>query len=136
MDRLVDAISWCILFAVCYVCWFCVVSNSEGAFVPDTPYKVNLLVDAIGVAENGVGWKSRDVSYPYGIKSVLCKEGQNGGCRAVTVRTVKNNVKRWKKAVEFHGFKGSYLEFLWYRFCPPTLHVLNENWLDNVKRGL
>ena len=110
-----------------------VVSSNKGYnnFVPNTKEKIERLVKAIWVAEGG-----HKTNYPYGIKSVKCAKGENGGCKAVAVRTVKNNVKRWKKAVKVDGYKGDYLQFLWERFCPPTAHALNKHWRKNVERGL
>jgi hypothetical protein len=88
--------------------------------------KINRLADAIYKAENSK-------KYPYGIKSVKCVG--EAECRRICINTIKNNVKRWEKSVE-QGDTRDYLTFLWHRYCPPSAHALNKNWLKNVIRFL
>ena len=67
-----------------------VVTPAKAEFIPDTPEKQTLLVNAIYHAEGGNGAK-----FKYGIRSVQCS---GEGCRHVCLNTVKNNLKRWTDA--------------------------------------
>lgn len=103
-------------------------------FIPDNEYKVNKLVDAIKMAENSK-------KYPYGIKSIPFTPksdyypDREKWARKICKNTIRNNVERWRKSV-INGDQRDYLTFLWHRYCPPSEHGLNQNWLRNVKAFL
>jgi hypothetical protein len=97
-------------------------TTAKADFIPSTQAQVEAMANAIYRAEGGANTR-----YPYGIKSVSCVGP--AACRAVCIRTIKNNVKRWRKA----GQHEPYLTFLWHRYCPPAAHALNKHWLKNVK---
>lgn len=117
--------------------------NSFNNWIPDTEYKISLLANAIYFAEG------KDSNFPYGIKSVRCKNGENGGCRKVCTRTIKRNVERYKRyrnnfttrniRLEGKNVQFSYLEFLQRSYCPTSGNLtksekeLNGNWLRLVK---
>ena len=94
-------------------------------------YTCEQIVNAIYIAEG-----AEKTKYPYGIKSVPCNGHDE--CRRICFNTVRNNVRRWRTAVE-KGDTRDYLTFLWHRYCPPSEHTLNNHWLKNVsfwlKRG-
>lgn len=112
-------------------------------WLPDTEYRVERLANAIFWAEGGYKTK-----WHYGIRSVKCMGGENGGCREVCKRTIRNNIKRYKSSL-YEGrhannsqYKSSYLKFLQSRYCPlpkagrrltTDEERLNGNWLRLVK---
>ena len=90
--------------------------------------EVNRLADSIYLAEGG-----NKTNYPYGVKSIKCKNGENGGCRVVTIRSIKNNIKRYNK--QLSGKAGDIKGFIIHmgkRWCPPSAHKLNVHWVKNV----
>lgn len=92
--------------------------NSFGADL----INVDKLADAIYKAENSV-------KYPYGIKSINTY-GDKVLARKICINTIKNNIKRFNKQKEYTD----YITFLGSRYCPPSAHKLNLNWVKNVKR--
>jgi len=101
------------------------VANAD-EFVPDTPEKQDLLIQAIYSAEGG-----ERSEYPFGIRSVKC-EGY-ADCRKVCLNTIRNNIKRWHDS----GTADDYLTFLARRYAPIGVandpKGLNANWLRNVR---
>lgn len=74
--------------------------------------------------------------YPYGIRSVKCDTKKE--CRAICVRTIRNNFKRYNT----YGSKrfATYINFLGSVYCPTKGNSLsaseqrvNGNWIKNVK---
>lgn len=125
-----------ILFALAFLFIFCGCSYASLVVVEQNVYgySLNQWCDAIYLAEGG-----SHAQYPYGIRSVKC-EGKEG-CREVCKRTVRNNVKRYKK----YGYKQypQFIQFLGERFCPTkgrnlsaSEKRLNKNWIHNVERIL
>ena len=107
----------------------CGSDEAWGDWIPDTLIKEERLLEAIFKAEGG-----HETNFPYGIKSVRCKNGENGGCREVCKRTIRNNIKRWQ---DFSG-EMQYLLFLARRYAPIGAENdrqtnLNGHWLKNVK---
>lgn len=82
------------------------------------------IADAIYRAENSV-------KYPYGIKSIDT-HGDKNYARKICLNTIRNNRKRFAKQTEHTDF----IVFLGSRYCPPTAHSLNKNWVKNVKYWL
>lgn len=78
------------------------------------------LANAIYLAEGGKG-------YNYGIKSVKFKD--EADAQRICLNTIKNQRKRHA----LHNCGRDYLTCLWFRYCPPTAHKLNKNWLKNVR---
>ena len=91
-------------------------------------YTDNQIVEAIGRAENSV-------KYPYGIKSIDT-HGDPVYARKICLNSVRNGRKRWIKA----GKPCDLITFIGKRYCPPSAHSLNKNWVTNVryylKKGL
>jgi hypothetical protein len=84
---------------------------------------VNRLVKAIYIAEGGENAKK-----PFGVLSVPCSTFS--GCERICRNTVRNNIKRWKKA----GEPTDFISFLGARYAPRSSHPLNANWIPNVRR--
>lgn len=109
-----------------------------GNYLPDTPDKVDRLLEAIYRAENSI-------KYPYGIKSIPIKgdtqDERERYARRICKRTIKNNITRFGRFSNAQQTKNdvSYLKFLQSRYCPTTGNLsqsekeLNGNWLKNVK---
>ena len=81
----------------------------------------NRLANAIYKAEGG----ARAVK-PFGILSVPC-EGY-AECRQICLNTIRNHVKRHAD----HECGLDFITCLGRRYCPPTAHKLNRNWVKNV----
>ncbi len=79
------------------------------------------IVEAIGKAENSI-------KYPYGIKSIDTK-GNKEYARKICLNSVRNGRIRWEKA----GQPYDLIIYIGLRYCPPTAHKLNSNWVRNVK---
>jgi hypothetical protein len=105
-------------------CLFRPIELPKDDWEPNTPEKIEKLVDAIYIAEGG-----HNASVPFGIKSIKCYSYED--CRQICRNTVFNNYQRWKK-----DKKDSYLVFLWNRYAPPKVHPLNQHWLKNVRSNL
>lgn len=95
------------------------------------PSKYLSIVFAIRKAESGSKGREFGILHPKCLK--LCRENPNdtfeiqaGWCCA----TVAKNVIRWQKA----GKKQPFITFLGNRYCPPTEHELNKNWIPNVNK--
>lgn len=101
----------------------CAVSPAMAQEVLD----LDRLVDAVGVAENGIGWLERDVRYPYGLvsDSDWCKQ-ERGACRSYAKTVLEVQVSRCSDSEDIIRCVGGY-------YCPPSVHRLNENWVRNVK---
>jgi len=82
------------------------------------------VVNAIYKAEGGEKAKP----YYYGIRSIDCK-GNKLLCRKYCENTVRNHWERHKN----HAHKMDFLECLGLRYCPPTAHHLNKNWITSVR---
>ena len=104
--------------ALCFLSLMC----SGAGFVPDTPEKVDILADAIYMAEG-----AEKAKYPYGIISVSCLGEE--ACRRVCKNTIKNTFRRWDG-------KGDYLTYLSNIYAPIGAKNdpkgLNKNWERNV----
>lgn len=92
------------------------VSGSAFAIEPER------LADAIYKAEGGT-----KAVKPFGILSVPC-EGY-AECRQICLNTITNHLKRHAS----HECGLDYITCLGRRYCPPTAHKLNHNWVRNVK---
>ena len=87
-------------------------------------YSNNEIANAIYKAENSV-------KYPYGIKSIPTY-GNKDYARKICLHTIRNHRIR-------HANHKCGLEFLLClsnRYCPPTAHKLNKNWVSNVRYWL
>lgn len=89
------------------------------------------IVDAIYLAEGVV-----KAQYPYGIRSIHCET--NRTCREVCRSTVKNNRRRFARAINRKSTDSSYLSYLARHYCPTNGNLsraekrLNQNWISNV----
>ena len=99
------------------------VSSCYGAEL--TKEQVDKITSAIYRAEGG-----SQTRYPYGIRSVRVRDSSEA--RMFCVRSIKNNYSRWESA----GKPGCFIVFMGKRYCPPTKHALNSNWVHNVKADL
>jgi hypothetical protein len=81
---------------------------------------VDRMVNAIGKAENSI-------KYPYGIKSI-----DTHGDKVVARRICKNSVVNHIKRHMRHNCGKGFIECLGDRYCPPSVHSLNRNWVKNV----
>jgi hypothetical protein len=102
---------------------------AQAEFIPDTPKKENALLRAIFRAEGG-----RKASKPYGIMMKKCSWDNVAYCKLATQQTIRNNIKRWKKAND----NRDYLTFLRDRYAPIKNATndpkgLNNHWLPNVR---
>ena len=79
------------------------------------------IVSAIGKTENSV-------KQPYGIKSIDTK-GNKEYAKQICLNSVHNGRARWIKA----GKPDDLIVYIGLRYCPPTAHKLNSNWVKNVK---
>jgi hypothetical protein len=92
------------------------------------------IVNAIYRIEGG-----DNAQYAYGIRSIPYKDKTEA--RRICYNTVRNNRKRYAKAVE-KGYKGDYLSYLASRYCPTSGRLsraelrLNGNWLRNLRKVL
>jgi hypothetical protein len=85
------------------------------------------IVNAIYQAENSE-------KYPYGIKSIDT-HGDKEYARKICFNTVRNQRQRHADGNcpdTLRGVEHDYLTCLWHRYCPPSAHNLNKNWLKNV----
>jgi len=78
------------------------------------------IADAIYKAENSV-------KYPYGIKSIDT-HGDKDYALTICLNTIRNHRKR--HADHYCGL--DFITCLGNRYCPPTAHKLNANWVRNV----
>ena len=96
------------------------------AFVPDTPKKEKLLLQAVYHSEGG-----EDAQYPFGIRSVGCNGYEE--CKSVCLRSIKNSLKRWNDA----GRQGDFITWFAMRYCPVGAandpKGLNSNFLKNIR---
>lgn len=83
-----------------------------------TPVDVNALADSIRQAE-GV--------WTYGIKSIPCSSEKE--CRKICINSIRNNLRRYERSDKSLDF----ISFMGLRYCPPSIHPLNKNWVLNVK---
>ena len=81
----------------------------------------NQIANAIFKAENSV-------EYPYGIKSINT-HGDKEYARKICLNTIRNNRVRFMKQSQYKDF----IEFLGSKYCPPSAHSLNKNWVKNIK---
>lgn len=73
------------------------------------------IANAIYKAENSK-------SHPYGI----LKKYKHTTPRQACINTIRHARRDWDG-------KGDFIVFLGSRYCPPTAHYLNVNWVKNVK---
>lgn len=66
-------------------------------------------------------------TFAYGIRSI--KYSTISEARRICFNSVRNGRKRWIKA----GCPYDLITFIGLRYCPPTAHKLNSNWISNVK---
>jgi len=81
------------------------------------------IVNAIYKAEGG-----NKATYLYGIRSIDTK-GNKEYARQICLNSVRNGRARWEKA----GKPYDLIIYIGLRYCPPTAHKLNSNWVRNVK---
>jgi hypothetical protein len=91
---------------------------------PVFAYTNEQIANAIYRAENSV-------KYPYGIKSIDT-HGDKAYARKICLNTIRNNRGRFLKQTKYQDF----IEFLGSRYCPPSAHSLNKNWVKNVRYWL
>lgn len=80
------------------------------------------IVNAIFKAEGGYR-----ATYLYGIRSIPYKD--EAEARQICLNSVRNGRARWLKA----GKPCDLIIHIGLRYCPPTAHKLNSNWVKNVK---
>ena len=100
----------------------CLLISGAGSIHAQPEINIPAMVDAIYRAEG-----SERAVKPFGILSVPCNSYAE--CRKICTNTVRNNIRRWKNA----GSPGNYIDFLGNRYCPPSAHELNRNWVRNVR---
>ena len=101
----------------CLIIW----ANLVRAEIAWDGYSNEQIVEAIGKAENSI-------KYPYGIKSIDTK-GNKEYARRICLNSVRNGRARWVKADRPEDL----IVYISLRYCPPTAHRLNSNWVKNVK---
>ncbi len=84
----------------------------------------NVLASAIYKAENSK-------KFPYGIKSINT-HGNKEYARKICLNTIRNHKKRHAA----HNCKLDFITCLGNRYCPPSAHSLNRNWVRLVKHFL
>ncbi len=84
-------------------------------------YSNEAIASAIYKAENSV-------KFPYGIKSINTN-GNKEYARKICLNTIRNHKKRHAK----HDCGLDFISCLGNRYCPPTAHSLNKNWVRLVK---
>ena len=84
-------------------------------------YTNEQIADAIFWAEGGY-----KATYLYGIRSIPYKD--EADARRICLNSIRNARKRWEKA----GKPEDFITFMGRRYCPPTAHSLNSNWVKNV----
>ena len=112
---------WIILAIVITIFLVTMAINVWGAEISWDKFSNEQIVEAIGRAENSI-------KYPYGIKSINTK-GNKEYARQICLNSVRNGRVRWIMA----GRPDDLITFIGKRFCPPTTHKLNTNWISNVK---
>jgi len=113
-----------ICFALSFVLFFTLSPTPQQGFCfsgRGEVYSDTEIVNAIKLAENSA-------RYPYGIKSIDTG-GNEEYARKICFNSVRNGRERWKKA----GKPDDLIVFIGKRYCPPTEHSLNKNWVKNVK---
>ena len=112
---------WIMLIIVLSIFLLAVWVNVARSEVAWDSFTDEQIVEAIGKAENSI-------KYPYGIRSIDTK-GDKEYARQICLNSVRNGRARWEKA----GRPDDLIIFIGKRYCPPTAHKLNENWVRNVK---
>ena len=79
------------------------------------------VVEAIFKSEGG-----SKAQYLYGIRSIPYKTASEA--RQICLNSVRNSYKRWINA----GKPKDFISYMGDRYCPPTAHSLNKNWVKNV----
>ena len=105
---------------ICFAVAFLIAYAAWGAETYEN-YSNAQIVEAIGKAENSV-------KFPYGIKSIPTY-GNKELARKYCFNSVRNGRARWIKA----GRPYDLIVFIGLRYCPPTAHKFNSNWVRNVK---
>ena len=83
----------------------------------------NKIVNAIYIVEGG-----EKAKVPYGILSVKVRNKEHA--RQICLNTVNNTYVRWVNS----GQKGSFIEYLACRYCPPSSDPIgHKNWVKNMK---
>lgn len=80
------------------------------------PWTVEQIANAIYKAEGGA-----KTLHPYGILSHYKHTTPRQAC----INTINHALKDWNG-------NGDFIVFLGARYCPPTAHPLNRNWVKNV----
>lgn len=89
---------------------------------PMTPREIDRVVSAISITEGG---------QRYGVKSVRTRSTAHA--REICRRTVVNNRKAW----EYDGRPGEWIEYLGAQYCPAeTDPVGHRNWMRNMRKIL
>jgi hypothetical protein len=98
----------------------CILLSSLPSYA-DRVVDVERLATAIYWAEGGAKTK-----HPYGILAKYKHTTPRQAC----INTINSNHKRWTAA----GCPGDFIEYLGLKYCPPSAHPLNRNWVRNVRR--
>ena len=111
---------------VAVACLCCLASSCDplpafGA-LPSHEIEAERVADAIYRAEVGARAK-----VAYGVLSVKVRNAQEA--RQVCLNSIRNSRKRWERV----GQPGDWLAYFASRWCPPSAHPLNRNWLRNVR---
>lgn len=85
-------------------------------------YSDEQIVNAIYHAEGGA-----KAQFAYGIRSIPYRTIQDA--RRICFNSVRNGRARWIKASRPYDL----ITYIGLRYCPPTVHRLNSNWVSNVK---
>ena len=93
------------------------VFSSSYLALAEEPVNVYVLADSIRQAE-GV--------WTYGVKSVKCETEE--ACRKICINSIRNNLKRYQRSDKSKDF----ITFMGFRWCPPSIHKLNRNWVKNT----
>ena len=106
------------LFAIALV-----VLGPEKCFGDEIGYADEQIAFAIYNAEG-----DNNAKYPYGIKSINT-HGDGEYAHKICLNTIRNHRKRHAN----HICGKDFITCLGNRYCPPSAHSLNKNWVKNVK---
>lgn len=77
---------------------------------------------------NAIYKTENSTKYPYGIRSIDTN-GNEAYARKLCLNSIRNARKRWIEA----GKPEDFITHMGKRYCPPTAHPKNVNWVRLVK---
>ena len=115
---IVFVIGFLLMFFAAVVLFSCIPVPAHAEGIAWQNYSNDAIANAIFHAENST-------RHPYGILTRYKHTTPRQAC----INTIKHARRDWNG-------KGDFISFLGARYCPPSAHPLNKNWVRNVKHFL